>query len=160
MKARVVFACLVCVCLLPVACHSRKSSRLFTEREGISNPIQYAEGFSITHTNDYTQITVFNPWKGGEVYDSYYLVKDEKTVVPSDGHKVIIPLKSLMVNSATHLGFLDLLGETDKVTGVFSASFIYHPSVSKGVEEGRLMDLGDSFHLDMERLLLLKLMCG
>ncbi|KAA6346144.1 iron complex transport system substrate-binding protein [termite gut metagenome] len=156
MKARALSACFLCVCLLPVACDGKKPSRPFAGKEGISGTTQYAEGFSITRTNDYTRIIVFNPWKEGKVYDRYYLVKDEKVVIPSDGHKVMIPLKSLMVNSATHLGFLDLLGETDKVTGVCSASSIYHPSILKGVEEGRIMDLGDSFHLDMERLLLLK----
>jgi iron complex transport system substrate-binding protein len=129
---------------------------LFAQKEGISDTIQYAEGFSIMHTNDYTKIIVFNPWKGREVYDMYYLIKDAKVIVPSDGHKVMIPLKSLMVNSVTHLGFLNLLGETDKVTGVCSASSIYNPSILKGVEEGNIMDLGDSFNLDMERLLLLK----
>ncbi|KAA6348285.1 iron complex transport system substrate-binding protein [termite gut metagenome] len=156
MKERVLFACLVCAFLLQMACESRKPSRPFAEKERISGTIQYAEGFSITHINDYTKIIVFNPWEGGKVYDIYYLVKDEKVAVPSDGHKVITPLKSLMVNSATHLGFLDLLGETDKVTGVCSASSIYNPSILKGVEEGKIMDLGDSFNLDMERLLLLK----
>jgi iron complex transport system substrate-binding protein len=156
MKTRILFACLVCVCVLPVACDSRKPFRPFAEKEGIFDTIQYAEGFSITHTDDYTQITVFNPWRKKEVYEIYYLVKDARAVVPSGGHKVVIPLKSLMVNSATHLGFLDLLGETDKVTGVCSVSSIYNPSVLKGVEEGKIMDLGDSFNLDMERLLLLK----
>jgi iron complex transport system substrate-binding protein len=153
MKARVLFAC---VCVLLTACEGKKQSRLFAQREGISDMIQYAEGFNIIHTDDYTKIIVFNPWKRGEVYDIYYLIKDAKVFVPSDGHKVMIPLKSLMVNSATHLGFLDLLGETDKVTGVCSASSIYNPSILQGVEEGKIMDLGDSFNLDIERLLLLK----
>jgi iron complex transport system substrate-binding protein len=60
-----------------------------------------------------------------------------------------------MVNSATHFGFLDLLGETDKVTGVCDASYIYNPYILKCVEEGRVKDLGDAFNLDIERLLLL-----
>jgi iron complex transport system substrate-binding protein len=50
---------------------------------------------------------------------------------------------------------LDLLGETDKVTGVCSASYIYNPYILKGVEEGKIQDLGDAFNLDIERLLLL-----
>jgi iron complex transport system substrate-binding protein len=139
-----------------MACESRKPSRPFAEKESISGTIQYAEGFSITHTDNYIKIIVFNPWKEGKVYDIYYLVKDKKVAVPSDGHKVITPLKSLMVNSVTHLGFLDLLGEADKVTGVCSAPSIYNPSILKGVKEGKIMDLGDSFNLDMERLLILQ----
>ena len=40
----------------------------------------------------------------GEIYDTYYLVKNEGQAVPTDGLKVVIPLKSIMTNSATQLG--------------------------------------------------------
>ncbi|KAA6313830.1 iron complex transport system substrate-binding protein, partial [termite gut metagenome] len=136
-------------------CAGVEKSRQPAERDATVTTLQYAKGFDITHSGDYTEITVFNPWKSGEVYDTYYLVKDNKTIVPSGGHTITIPIKSLMVNSATHLGFLDLLGETDKVTGVCSASYIYNPDILKGVEEGKIQDLGDAFNLDIERLLLL-----
>ncbi|KAA6313556.1 iron complex transport system substrate-binding protein, partial [termite gut metagenome] len=146
---------LLCIFLLSVACSGGRQSQQSTGEERTSDTLQYAEGFSIIHTDDYTKVTVFNPWKSGEAYDIYYLVKNETTAIPSDGRKVIIPLKSLMVNSVTHLGFLDLLGETDKVTGVCDASYIYNPHILKGVEAGRIKDLGDAFNLDIERLLLL-----
>ncbi|KAA6339152.1 iron complex transport system substrate-binding protein [termite gut metagenome] len=146
---------LLCIFLLSVACSGGRQSQQSTGEEKTSDTLQYAEGFSIAHTDDYTKVTVFNPWKSGEVYDIYYLVKSETTAIPSDGRKVIIPLKSLMVNSVTHLGFLDLLGETDKVTGVCDASYIYNPHILKDVEAGRIKDLGDAFNLDIERLLLL-----
>ncbi|KAA6332071.1 iron complex transport system substrate-binding protein [termite gut metagenome] len=137
------------------ACAGGEKSRQQAERDATFTTLQYAKGFDITHSGDYTKITVFNPWKSGEVYDTYYLVKDDQTRIPSGGHKIRIPIKNLMVNSATHLGFLDLLGETDKVTGVCSASYIYNPYIIKGVEEGKIQDLGDAFNLDIERLLLL-----
>ncbi|MDR2860065.1 MAG: ABC transporter substrate-binding protein [Mediterranea sp.] len=156
MKRQITNICLSSILMLFFACHSGKQSHLPTGKEEISDTLQYAEGFSIAHTNDYTKVTVFNPWKDGEVYEIYYLVRDEATVVPPNGHKVTIPLKSLMINSVTHLGFLDLLNETDKVTGVCSASYIYNPFVLKGVEEGKIKDLGDAFNLDIERLLFLK----
>ncbi|KAA6322342.1 iron complex transport system substrate-binding protein [termite gut metagenome] len=146
---------LLCIFLLSVACSGGKQSQHSTGEERTSDTLQYAEGFSIAHTDDYTKVTVFNPWKSGEVYDIYYLVKSETTAIPSDGRKVIIPLKSLMVNSVTHLGFLDLLSETDKIAGVCDASYIYNPDILKGVEAGRIKDLGDAFNLDIERLLLL-----
>lgn len=117
--------------------------------------LSHAKGFSIAHSSDYTTVTVFNPWKKGDIYNKYYLVKDGDKSVPSDGHKVTIPLKNLMVNSATHLGFLELLGELDKVTGVCSSQYIYNPTILKGVKEGKIIDLGDAFNLDIENLLLL-----
>jgi iron complex transport system substrate-binding protein len=155
-KNRIISGCFGAILLWTAgACAGGEKSRQPAEREATLTTLQYAKGFDITHNGDYTKITVFNPWKSGEMYDTYYLVKDNKTIVPSGGHKIRIPIKSLMVNSATHLGFLDLLGETDKVTGVCSASYIYNPYILRGVEEGKIQDLGDAFNLDIERLLLL-----
>lgn len=117
--------------------------------------LSQAKGFNIVHGNNYTTVIVYNPWKKGEVYDTYYLVKAEADTVPPNGHKIVIPIKSIMVNSATHLGFLELLGELDKVSGVCSAQYIYNPTILKGVQENKIKDLGESFNLDIESLLML-----
>lgn len=117
--------------------------------------LNHAEGFSITQKPDYTQVTVFNPWREGEIYDRYYLVKDECTEVPADGKKVLIPLRSIVANSATHLEFLQMLGLINSVAGICNAQYIYNPEVLQGVKDGKIKDLGDAFNLDIESLLLL-----
>lgn len=141
------------ICIL-AACNGKKASQE-SAVNGTPVHLSYAEGFSITHTKDYTVVTVHNPWKKGEIFDKYYLIKDETISTPADGQKISIPLKSLMTNSATHLGFLELLKELDKVTGVCNTQYVYNPTILKGVSEGRVKDLGDSFNLDIENLLLL-----
>ncbi|WP_321332625.1 ABC transporter substrate-binding protein [uncultured Bacteroides sp.] len=141
--------------LLLLAACGNKSPRQTTATDGKPVALSYACRFSIAHAPHYTTVTVFNPWKEGKVYDKYYLVKNETINVPADGHKIKIPLQSLMTNSATHLGFLQLLGELDKVTGVCSTGYIYNPTILKGVKEGKIKDLGDAFNLDIENLLLL-----
>jgi len=156
MKTKYILLPALLICLLSfVACGS-KPSRSSNEAEGIPVPLSYAQQFSIVHANDYTTVTVFNPWKGGEMYATYYLVKDESVETPSDGDKVLIPIKKLMANSATHLGFLDLLHELSAVTGVCSADFIYNPAIRERVKDGSIQDLGDAFNLDIEKLLLLR----
>lgn len=140
---------------LLTACNSRPSKTI-GENRGTTVEMKYAKGFGIAHSSDYTTVTVYNPWKSGEIYDKYYLVKEDTKEVPQDGHKVVVPLKSLMSNSATHLGFLELLGELDKVKGVCSAAYIYNPVILEGVKEGRIKDLGDAFNLDIENLLMLR----
>jgi len=156
MKAKYTLLPVFFICfLLFVACGS-KPSRSSNETDGVPVALSYAQQFSIVHADDYTTVTVFNPWKGGEVYATYYLVKDETVETPADGDKVLIPVQRLMVNSATHLGFLDLLGELPVVTGVCSADFIYNPVIREGVKDGIIQDLGDAFNLDIEKLLLLR----
>lgn len=132
-----------------------KRNQSSVPQDGVPVKLSYAKQFTITNAGEYTTLTVLNPWKPGAVYDTYYLVKNDEVQVPQDGQKIKIPLQTLMVNSATHLGFLDLLGELDKVTGVCNSDYIYNRAIKEGVKEGRIADLGDSFNLDIEKLLIL-----
>lgn len=146
-----------CLVVLPCVCGcAGKASKAVVENCGDSVRLLYAHHFSIVHTGDYTAVTVFNPWKPGEVLDLYYLVKNDTVDAPADGRKVLIPVESLMVNSSTHLGFLELLGELPAVTGVCNADYIYNPQIREEVREGRVTDLGDSFNLNIEKLLMLR----
>lgn len=140
--------------LLLMACGGGKITGN-TATEGTPVSLSYAKGFGLSHAPHYTIVTVYNPWKPGEVYDTYYLVKHDSISVPANGHKVKIPLESLMVNSSTHLGFLDMLGELERITGVSSADYVYNPYIRQRLADGKIKDLGDSFDLDIENLLLL-----
>ena len=102
MMTRFSFVLFALISLLLTACQDKQKVVSNTEN-GTSVPLSYAQGFGITHSSGYTTITVYNPWKPGEIYDTYYLVKNEGQAVPTDGLKVVIPLKSIMTNSATHL---------------------------------------------------------
>lgn len=118
--------------------------------------LKYAKIFDLDNSsNAYTKLTVFNPWNDYSIHSIYYLTNNEETETPSDGMKVITPVKTVMVNSATHLGFLSLLGELDKVKGVCNAKYVYNLYILEGVESGTVKDLGDSFNLDTEQLLML-----
>lgn len=146
---------IVCLLLVFTACRQKQASRV-KDTDGTPVVLSQAHGFSIAHTPKYTTVTVYNPWKKGEIYSKYYLVKNDTIPVPADGHKVRIPLKSVMVNSATHLGFLNLLGELNKVTGVCNSQYIYNAAILERVKKGEIKDLGEAFNLDIENLLLLQ----
>ena len=146
---------LLLLLILLAGCADRQPKQT-TVGTGTPMPLSYARQFTISHSENYTTLTVLNPWKAGEVYETYYLVKNDRDSVPPDGRKVLIPLKNIMVNSTTHIGFLKLLDELDKITGVCSGGFIYDPYISESLKTGRIQDLGDSFNLDIERLLMLR----
>jgi iron complex transport system substrate-binding protein len=145
---------LLIILTLFTSCVNKQQGRNGSTGENIKN--KYAEGFSIAKSDKYTCVTVYNPWKKGEIYDRYYLVKDAKTAVPQDGKKIQIPLKSLVANSATYFEFLQMLGELDKVTGVCSAAWVYNPQILAGVRAKKIKDLGDAFNLDIENLMVLR----
>lgn len=156
MKAKYVCSIIsVTLLLLVWGCGGKSSSSVKILSDGVVE-LSHARQFSITHLENYTIVNVFNPWKMGDVYATYYLVKDSLVETPTDGNRVLIPVKSLMANSATHLGFLDLLGELPAVTGVCSADYIYNPFIRQAVKDGKVKDLGDAFNLNIEELLLLR----
>lgn len=118
--------------------------------------LTYAQGFSIDKEKDFTCVTVYNPWKKGEIFARYYLVKSNEIRTPKDGAKIKIPIQSMVANSATYFTFLEELGELNVVKGVCNTNYIYNPSILKGVETKKIVDLGDAFNNDMETLLLLQ----
>lgn len=141
-----------CIGLL-VSCNKIPQTTQIIDGEKV--PLTYATGFQIIETDSFTVVIVNNPWKEGEAYEKYYLVKDIATNTPIDGCKIKVPIESLMINSATYLGSLEMLDELGKVKGVCNANYIYNPTILNGVNNGSIQDLGDSFNLDIENLLLL-----
>lgn len=153
---RIYIPLLLSVLLLLGSCKGKQNNPKPDTLRGTAVPLEYAELFTITDYEDYSAIIVHNPWKPGEIYEKYYLVRNENNTTPGDGVKVKIPVQSMMANSATHLGFLDILNGLDCVTGVCNVDFIYNPVIRQRVTDGKVEDLGDSFNLDIERLLLLR----
>lgn len=142
------------ILLLLTACGGKQPGNSHSAQDK-SDTLLYAQGFSISHSSKYTVITVYNPWQKGKVYDKYYLVKDNKISIPSDGRKVLVPLKNAMVNSTTHIGFLQELKLADKIVGVCNANYIYNPTVLAGVKNGKVKDLGEAFNLNIEQVIML-----
>ncbi|MBP1664055.1 MAG: periplasmic binding protein [Bacteroidetes bacterium] len=131
------------------------------EQQNTSKPLEsvkisYARGFSVNEYENYKKVVVYSPWKKGEIYALYYLVKDEKVNTPNDGYKIKVPLKTLATTSVTHLEFLSLLKEIQTITGVCSPNLIYNSEIQKNVQVGKISDLGDAFNLNVEKVMLLK----
>lgn len=115
--------------------------------------VTYAKGFSIRYFPGYTQVIVHNPWKTGLVFARYLLVRDRNADVPKNGVKIQIPIKTIASASVTHYEFLQLLQELHTVTGICQADIVYNPKIKKGIEDGKITDLGDAFHLNVEKVL-------
>jgi len=118
--------------------------------------IKYSTGFSIRYFPHYKQVNVNSPWAKGAIYARYYLVVNRSIVTPGDGIKVQVPLKTLASSSVTHFEFLRMLGELETVKGICSAGIIYNTTLRQRVSEGKVTDLGDAFHINLEKVLQLK----
>ena len=118
--------------------------------------LKYAKNFTVEYFKGYSRVRLSDPWKPGKVFACYYLVKDSTIKTPDDGTRIQIPLKTLASASCTHYTFLEMLGESNTITGVCNAKIAYNQTIRNAFKNGRIIDLGDPFQIEVERCLLLK----
>lgn len=144
------------VVLSVFSCNKKNVRTCFSGTVVDSMKLSYAQGFDVKYHEGFKEVVVYSPWKEGEVYARYYLVhsKDEKT--PTDGTKILIPLKTIAATSVTQFEFLHLLGELPTVTGVCSPKIIYNAEINRRLAKGEITDLGDAFNINVEKTLELR----
>ena len=118
--------------------------------------LKYAKGFNISHFDNYTKVAISNPWSEDGVFVVYYLCKTDSANVPTDGYKLQIPIKSIVVNTFSYFEFLKQLDELDKVKGVTDGFRIYNPEILDGLKNKTIVDLGDPFNPNFEKTLAIR----
>lgn len=145
---------------LLASCNGKQSNQEAPNNQSKQSEVgvKYATRFNIVHFDDYTRVTIKNPWHENPEtpYAIYYLYKSDSTQLPDNGFKIKIPLKSVIVNTFSYFEFLNQINEIDKVTGVTDAFRIYNPYILKRLSEKKITDLGDPFRPDLERTMSLK----
>lgn len=117
--------------------------------------LQYAKGFRVTYTSDYKKVELLNNYDQ-MVVERYYLVRKEQTQIPTDGRKIVIPLKKIAITSNTHLEFLSIIGEQNTIAGVCSPELIFNDFILARCNVGEIVNLGDAYSLNLERLIFLR----
>nr|WP_255491049.1 ABC transporter substrate-binding protein [Dysgonomonas sp. 520] len=134
-----------------------------TEKDRVVSPsdsqirMEYAQGFTVHKTNDYTEITVRNPWDTLKVLQKYILV-DRTKELPSklpEGIIIRTPLKSVAAYSSIHCAALAELGVQDIITGVCEPDYINLPFVKKGISDNTIVNLGQAAAPDVEKAIML-----
>lgn len=154
MKSRSIF--LFFLLSLFISCTKEKSNKS-TEQFSTDSVLylQYAKGFRVTYTPDYKKVELLQP-KQQTIIERYYLVREEQTQVPTDGQKIVIPLKKIAVASNTHLEFLSIIGEQNTIAGICSPQLVFNDSILAKYNTGEIINLGDAFSMNLERLIFLR----
>ncbi|MGI6074455.1 MAG: ABC transporter substrate-binding protein [Fermentimonas sp.] len=142
-------------------CVSKHDSKGIDTRPIDNEEIKYSKGFTIDYFDNYTKVTVLNPWtKYDEAYHVYYLYKGDKpNNLPYSSSKesvIKIPLTSVSVNTFAYFEFLNLIDELGTVKGVTDGFRIYNPTILKNLASGDIVDLGDPFNPNIEKTIALK----
>ena len=117
-----------------------------------------ADRFSIDKMDGYTKLTIKNPWQGAvNVSHVTYLVR-RGTEIPfglDSAMIILVPLKSIICMSTTHLAMISALGEENSISGVSGTGYIYSKKLLSRVENGFIDDVG--FEASLNRELIFKI---
>jgi len=137
------------------SCHPHSTQSSKSLRPDSSAVIRYAHGFSIDYFQNYVRLTVYNPWKKGKISAIYYLISHPDILTPDSKSTIIVPLHSMAVTSCTHVAFLEALHELPTLTGMASPQLVYSVAFHQFEVERKILDLGDPFHLNLEKTMAL-----
>ena len=153
---RFVFLSIAIIALLSVSC--RQKGRV--AEKGQSNVrVEYATGFTVCRTPEYTEVCIRDPWDTTKLLQRYVLVERGKELPAGlpEGVLVRTPLKRIAAATSVHCGWLDMLGVREEIVGVCESRYIDVPFVQEGLKEGRIIDVGEAAAPDVERLVELNL---
>jgi iron complex transport system substrate-binding protein len=136
-----------------VSCQQKQVDNLI-ENE-VPNTIRYAKGLSIQEYQNYTVVTISNPWPTAKVSFTYVLHKAEAQI-PSEFDKytkIQVPIKSIVVTSTTHIPALELLSVENSLVGFPNLDYISSQKVRALIDQNKVKELGNNQSLNTEVLL-------
>lgn len=128
------------------------------ESAGTMVPMKYAQNLKIEEFNDYTVVTVRNPWDTVKTLQKYILVPrdKEKTAELPQGTVVKVPVTNALVYSTVHNSLLNEIGALDAIGGVCNSKYINTRELRDRIESGKVADCGVSMSPDLEKILKLQ----
>ena len=155
MKHAFAFVLYTCCCLVLLQCQQSQTALKTGSKEAI---VRYASGFSIQTGNQYSLVTVRNPWpKATQTYT--YVFAKKNAVIPDSLNRfplIRVPVKRVVATSTTHLPSLDLLGESNSLIGFPNLNYISSPNIRTRIEQGKVAELGSNQQMNTELLLNLR----
>ncbi|MFW5975083.1 MAG: ABC transporter substrate-binding protein [Bacteroidota bacterium] len=118
--------------------------------------VEYASMFSVDTVYGFTRISIPDAWNKNQDSTKLLLIPKNDRVpdnVADDYLLLRTPLKRLAVMSGTHIAFLDLLNELDKVVGVGDFRLIKNPEIRQRIQAGRIKEIGINNTFKKEQLL-------
>ena len=117
--------------------------------------VKYARHFTVSTYKNFKSLIVINPWEEGDTLVSYVLYP--KGVPAPDvtwaEFKIPIPVDEVVATSSPHVGWIGLVGELRKITGVADARYLYNREVYDRSIAGEISHVGTLQDNNLEILL-------
>jgi len=144
--------------LLAISTNACKKSNHYNNTIDKANKEKYAEGFSIKKHKGHTMIYIHKPYTNTSKTMRYLLVpKTDKIPACEKSIQIIrTPVEKIVTTSSTHIPILELLNVERSLVGFPNTSFISSKKTRQLINEKKVLELGESENINMERLLALK----
>lgn len=123
--------------------------------DGDSIAFKYATLPSIVEYDEFTVVTLQNPWKDGKALHTYVLVPRDAQLpvhLPS-GTVIRTPLQRAVVFTTVHSSLLMDLGCQNQIAGVADLKYIKIPWIQEQVAKGKIVDCGDGMSPVVEKII-------
>lgn len=123
--------------------------------ENVKNSIEYASGLSIVKYDNYSVVTVSNPWPNANK-DFKYILKEKEAKIPDSLQtytSIQVPLTSVVVTSTTNIPFLEMLEVENKLVGFPHTDYISSEKTRALIDKGSVKNVGQNEKLNIEQLI-------
>ncbi|MGI6223728.1 MAG: ABC transporter substrate-binding protein [Prevotella sp.] len=149
---------IVLLSIIAVAMISCSNGTKGNSETGDTIKMQYAQNITIVKFQNYTEVTLANPWKKGQKLISYALVDSShiQAQIPEGLVKVTVPVQRSILFTAAHMELARMLNATKYVKGVGDAQYMHQPWLRQAMQQGSIKDCGNSMRPDMETMIALQ----
>jgi iron complex transport system substrate-binding protein len=144
-------------CVVSSSCKSPGSPADSNNTNKGNYKIKYAKGFNISVQHDCIKISVHNPWQGAQGVSYTYLLSDKPVLTSEKGVVAIkTPVERVVCMSSTQVAMIDFVEKTSSIVAVSGPDYISNLEVRKGIDAGKIADVGYEQSMNYELLLALK----
>ena len=154
----------------------RKSRLSTSDAVGDTIPLRYAQNLTMVRYSDGILVELKDPWHEGRILHRYWLTEDSNNLPGPQGRlqgqaehnpsTILSPLSSLhsplssikfplqrsVVFNTAHASLIGMLNATDRIAGVADLKYMLLPDVQRRVQQGEIVDCGNSMSPDIEQI--------
>ncbi|RLD25653.1 MAG: hypothetical protein DRI54_04455 [Bacteroidetes bacterium] len=117
--------------------------------------IKYAHGFKVDYFSSYKIVEVFEEGEPNLPSNKYILVEQGTQVPEHDPDDIIVrvPITSVSCLSTTHIPYIKILGQVDKISGIGNPELVLDSSLLEQIKKEWTMGITTSGQVDIEKIL-------
>ena len=140
----------------------RKSRLSTSDAVGDTIPLRYAQNLTMVRFADGILVELKDPWHEGRILHRYWLTEDSNSKrsslhtslssLHSPLSSIKFPLQRSVVFNTAHASLIGMLNATDRIAGVADLKYMLLPDVQRRVQQGEIVDCGNSMSPDIEQI--------